>query len=148
MDFLKKNSHFFACGAALLSFVVFFVCFGTGAVASAGSFSVNLVSVYDLTFGNTMVPGILVAWIFLLIGFLASVGSVACAMVLKNKLLAALCGAVACLLLLVSGILYFLAGPMSGSNLLTGVGAVFCGILNILAALLAAVPCVAHFLLK
>ena len=147
MDFLKKNSHFFACGAALLSFVVFFVCFGAGVTLGSGKLSADA-SVYDLTFGDGMVPGVLIAWILLLVGFLASVGSVACAMVLKNKLLAALCGACACLVLLVSGILYFLTGPMSSEYVSTGVGAVFCGILNILAALLAAVPCVSHFLLK
>jgi hypothetical protein len=147
MDFLKKNSHFFACGAALLSFVVFFVCFGAGVTLGSGKLSADA-SVYDLTFGNAMVPGVLIAWILLLVGFLASVGSVACTMVLKNKLLAAVLGGAACLVLLVSGILYFLAGPMYSEYVSTGVGAVFCGILNILAALLAAVPCVAHFLLK
>ena len=147
MDFLKKNSHFFACGAALLSFVVFFVCFGAGITVFLFDATVSL-SVYDLTFGDAMIGGVLVAWLFLLVGFLGAALSAVSGLVLKNELYAALGGAVATLFLLVSGILYFCVGPMTGEGVATGVGAIFCGILNILAALCAAVPCLTHFLKK
>jgi peptidoglycan/LPS O-acetylase OafA/YrhL len=81
---------------------------------------------YQLIFGDSankvdMVPGLLVAWIFLLLAVLAGIGALVILLLKKDKKVAQfnasnLLFACAGLLALIAGILFFCAKPLSGAT--------------------------------
>jgi len=138
MDKLRKMSVCFYGSAALLAFICFFVSFGAGVNVSILGMT-GTASVYDLTFGDGMEGGVLTAWIFLLIAFICFAGAIALKYTVKEELCNLGTSALGSLFALVSGILYFCTSAFVGGGSL-GAGAIFDGILLILAAIVGCVP--------
>lgn len=129
---MKKFGLSFICGIVMVLFAIVAIILptATGITASAsfgglGTLTVNWTG-YQLIFGDSenkvdMVPGLLVAWIFLLLAALAGIGALVILLLKKDKKVAQfnasnLLFACAGLLAFVAGILFFCAKPLSGAT--------------------------------
>lgn len=165
---MKKYLKYFAPAAALLALVAFILMLATpGVVQTSGNSQYNYPGTTvlfggDVTFlwftGHiTLAWSALIAWILLIVSFVAIVAMFVLEM-LKIKVLDKYSQYIklgAAALLLVAGIFVFVSSAaftavneFSGSGYGLGVGWVFAGILTVLAAIVAAVPSVLALIKK
>jgi Zn-dependent protease with chaperone function len=133
--------------AGLIALSGLFVAFGSGVriFDVLAKTQIGEKSIYDVTFGDNMLPGALTSWILMVVGLVSTVLSLVLGLALGKKKESGILSIVSSLLFLASGVLYFFIGTLGGSKYAISTGSLALGILLVFGGLFAIVYAIDGF---
>lgn len=131
MELIKNYKHCIVGSGTFIAAICLLVCLGCGV---EGKVIMPDRTIYAITFGEQALSGMVVAWVFLLLGVLAGVISTIMLCLKKNAHVAGYIATGASVLFLVSGILYFSVLAFAGTTYYDiGAAAIWNGVLLMIA---------------